>query len=447
MDSNTANVIEKSVDKFYYLGLTFGALFAGKLALDAVTAFGIGSNSKTNSSRPMSGDTGSSERNRRRKKRSSSPSILKKSPKVQKKESKVSFNLKDVNKGKKPESLEIKSHNLKDDSKQDFNFPPNAKESKYSPGKSKLRKGSIVENISGQDTTIIKICFTGGPCAGKTTAISSVANMLRDKGYEAMCTPEAATLIFSSGGILNMETYSMYEGLLFQKALMGLQITLEKQFVDIISIKPIGKYAFVLCDRGLMDGSAYIEDKVFDGLLEESGLDRSDCLNTYDIVIHMVTAAKGAKEYYTLENNQARDEDCEDAIQLDAKLQKAWSMHPNFFYNDNQVENFAEKVSRAENFILKKLGMPVGTEFHRKFTIRNPGGKLFAYLVKVFNCIEIELTDIIFKNTDSKDKEEDESKKTIYYIRKRVSHPQTSLYSSSLESRKQKYLYQGKQKI
>lgn len=81
--------------------------------------------------------------------------------------------------------------------------------------KTKLRKNSVVENDIGVDTTIIKICFTGGPCAGKTTAISSVANTLRDKGYEAMCVPEAATLIFSSGGVLDMTTYTMYEGLMF----------------------------------------------------------------------------------------------------------------------------------------------------------------------------------------------------------------------------------------
>jgi thymidylate kinase len=139
--------------------------------------------------------------------------------------------------------------------------------SKVSPEKKRIRKGSIVRNEVSNNTTIIKICFTGGPCAGKTTAISSIANILRDKGFSTMCVPEAATLIFSSGGILNMETYTVYDGMLFQKALMGLQIYLEKQFVDLIKIKPEGRFAFVLCDRGLLDGSVYVEKKVFDALL------------------------------------------------------------------------------------------------------------------------------------------------------------------------------------
>ena len=99
-----------------------------------------------------------------------------------------------------------------------------------------------------------------------------------------------------------------------------------------------------MCDRGLLDGSAYIDDATFSGLLEESGLDYSDCLNTYDIVIHMVTAAKGAEEYYTGDNNLARSEGLAQAIELDMKLNHAWCTHANFFYNDNNVETFAEKV-------------------------------------------------------------------------------------------------------
>jgi cell division septum initiation protein DivIVA len=212
---------------------------------------------------------------------------------------------------------------------------------------------------------------------------------------------------------------------------MGLQVALEKQFVDLVSIKPKGKYAFVLCDRGLLDGSAYIPDEDFDGMLAECGLDRNDCMNTYDIIIHMVTAAKGAEEFFTVDNNDARSENLELAKELDQKTQKAWSNHPNFFYNHNNVENFAEKVNNASNYILKKLGMPVGSQFHCKFTVRNPKGKFFKYLVKVFNCNQTSLEDIIFTNTgakatkvegeDVKDTDQPKKSSTIYYIRKRVS--------------------------
>lgn len=130
----------------------------------------------------------------------------------------------------------------------------------------------------------------------------------------------------------------------------------------------------------------------------------------------MVTAAKGAEQHYTTMNNDARSEDLTTATNLDMKLNKAWCMHPNFFYNDNNVDSFAEKVQRAENFILKKLGLQVGSDFHKKFAVRNPEGKLFKYLAKTFKCIEIELTDTIFE-TAQDEKSED---RTSVYVRKRV---------------------------
>lgn len=93
-------------------------------------------------------------------------------------------------------------------------------------------------------------------------------------------------------------------------------------------------------------------------------------------------------------------------------------MHQNYFYNDNNVDSFAEKVSRAENFILKKLGIPVGTDFHRKFTVRNPEGRFFKYLLKAFGCDQVTLTDVIFNNTN--DESKDKEGETVYYVRRRV---------------------------
>jgi hypothetical protein len=50
----------------------------------------------------------------------------------------------------------------------------------------------------------------------------------------------------------------------------------------------------------------------------------------YDAVIHLVTCADGAEEFYTSENNAARYEGIKDAIELDRKLINAWVGHPHF---------------------------------------------------------------------------------------------------------------------
>lgn len=75
-----------------------------------------------------------------------------------------------------------------------------------------------------------------------------------------------------------MDTYDHYQAIQFQKALMSLQINLESDFMDLAKIKPSKEIVFILCDRGLMDGAAYISKEQFNVLLDEIGLDETDCL-------------------------------------------------------------------------------------------------------------------------------------------------------------------------
>lgn len=78
------------------------------------------------------------------------------------------------------------------------------------------------------------------------------------------------------------------------------------------------KTCFVLCDRGLMDGSAYITREQWEVLLNELGLYEQDIKdNRYDLVIHLTTAADGAEKYYITDNNAARSENVEAAVVLD----------------------------------------------------------------------------------------------------------------------------------
>ena len=64
-----------------------------------------------------------------------------------------------------------------------------------------------------------KIVITGGPCAGKTTAMSWIQNMFTDLGYQVIFVPECATEVISAG--ISAKTCKDVE--CFQKALMKLQ--------------------------------------------------------------------------------------------------------------------------------------------------------------------------------------------------------------------------------
>jgi len=113
----------------------------------------------------------------------------------------------------------------------------------------------------------------------------------------------------------------------------------------------------LLCDRGLLDISAYIPQDLWLALLEERAMDNAQALGSYDAVVHLVTAADGAEEFYTTANNGARTETAEQARHLDALVHKAWSSHKAHFTIDNSGQGgFPEKQQRVIDTIMQVVG-------------------------------------------------------------------------------------------
>lgn len=55
----------------------------------------------------------------------------------------------------------------------------------------------FVENdpVKKNKFSITRICLTGGPCAGKTTALATLSLHLKQIGYKVLVVPEAATIL------------------------------------------------------------------------------------------------------------------------------------------------------------------------------------------------------------------------------------------------------------
>lgn len=84
----------------------------------------------------------------------------------------------------------------------------------------------------------------------------------------------------------------------------------------------------VLIDRGLLDGSAYVDQDTWDSVLDEMNSNQVKLRDErYDGVLHMVTAADGAEEFYASLSNEARYESKDEAIEKDMKLRKAYMGH------------------------------------------------------------------------------------------------------------------------
>jgi hypothetical protein len=234
--------------------------------------------------------------------------------------------------------------------------------------------------------------------------------------------PEAATLIFSSGGVLNMETYTPYQAIEFQKCLMKLQISLEDVFTNLVKINSNKDMCIVLCDRGLMDGSAYISKEQWAVLLNEAGMYESDIKDRYDLVIHLTTAADGAEKYYQVENNNARHENISIAIELDRKLRIGWSNHPNYFLITNEFSDFKSKIKQAEEYVLKSIGCPIYTEFSKKYVMKAKGN-VFDQIIDQSGAELFTITDTFLESGTVLDQDHNfasTSHDEVIYIRKRV---------------------------
>jgi hypothetical protein len=119
-----------------------------------------------------------------------------------------------------------------------------------------------------------------------------------------------------------------------------------------------------------MDPYAYMNEATWQVVLDEEGWNTVVLRDRrYDAVIHLVTAADGAESFYTLENNQARYEDAKTAINVDRRLQQAWTGHPHLVIIDNSEKGFDNKIERVVHSVERFIGLPVTTNFYRKFLV------------------------------------------------------------------------------
>ncbi|MCR5294242.1 MAG: AAA family ATPase [Lachnospiraceae bacterium] len=238
---------------------------------------------------------------------------------------------------------------------------------------------------------ITKIVITGGPCAGKTTAMSWIQNAFIKLGYAVLFVDETATQLITGGAApwLNNSNRD------FQHHLLRLQEAKERAFADIAKTMKSDKI-LIVCDRAAMDNCAYMTEQEFGWVLKQMQTNKVAMRDQYDAVFHLVTAAKGAEKYYTLANNQARTETVEEAAALDDKLIAAWTGHPHFRVIDNST-GFEEKMHRLIREITAFLGEPAPLEIERKFLIERPSLRLLESLP---NCERVDIIQTYLKTDE-----------------------------------------------
>lgn len=236
---------------------------------------------------------------------------------------------------------------------------------------------------------ITKVVITGGPCAGKTTAMSWIQNAFTRMGYTVLFVPETSTELITSG--ITPKTCATVAD--FQKCLFKLQV--EKEAVFEMAARTMdAEKILIVCDRGALDNKAYMDSVDFMACLHFLGKNEVELRDSYDAVFHLVTAAKGAEECYTTANNSARTETVAEAAAIDDRLISAWTGHPHLRVIDNSTD-FEDKMRRLISEISSFLGEPEPYEIERKFLIEYPD---IAWLEKEPNCQRIEIIQTYLKS-------------------------------------------------
>lgn len=181
-----------------------------------------------------------------------------------------------------------------------------------------------------------KLVVTGGPGAGKTAVLEL---MRRTLCPHVRVVRESASLVF--GGGFPREA-ALPARLAAQRAIFYVQRELE------VVASSDGVTA-LLCDRGTVDGAAYVPDS--QELWSTLGTSLDEQLARYDVVIHLRTPS--AEHGYN-HDNPLRVESALEAAALDARIAAAWSGHPRR-YEVPANGDFLAKAAKAIEILRSEL--------------------------------------------------------------------------------------------
>lgn len=223
--------------------------------------------------------------------------------------------------------------------------------------------------------TIHHLVLTGGPAAGKTTALAHLVEHLTGRGWRVLTVPEAATVLIGSGldDIGHLAAHDRPTYLAAQSALVELQLGLHATYQHLADgFAATGAKVVVLHDRGIADNAAYMTHEEYENTLATHGLTPTGAHELYDSVIHLRSAAVPDGNYdgsgYTTANNTARTETAAQAAHLDESTLSGWATHRHLAVIGAHGD-FAAKLTRTLTAVAGALGDPEPLEIERKFLL------------------------------------------------------------------------------
>lgn len=216
---------------------------------------------------------------------------------------------------------------------------------------------------------VYMIVLTGGPCSGKSSSLAYLTEKLSDMGFMVFVIPETATLITNSG-IDRRKMDRSKQVSAYEEAIFDMQIAFEEIYKESVMKVFPDKKKVILLDRGIMDIKAFMPEKDFTDILKRKKITEMELRDRYNGIIHLITAAEGAIEFYTNQNNPARIETPEEALEIDRKIRECWLGHPRLKIIDNSTD-FEGKLNRTFKAIASILGIPSSLPITERFLVES----------------------------------------------------------------------------
>ena len=198
------------------------------------------------------------------------------------------------------------------------------------------------------DNNIIKILFTGGSGAGKTSTIELVREHFENEGYDVFIVNEIPTMLLNNG--FNSKRCGRMN---FLELIAKIELYLSNLLVEQAQNSNNEK-KMILFDKCPIDNIAFIEKDELTNMFKKLNTSFDEIINSFDLIVHLETIAKYYPELYTNDNNQNRTLDKDLAITRNNRLLEVYRQNPKCIVIEGcqDIKEKQEKVIKAIESIL-----------------------------------------------------------------------------------------------